>query len=356
MIEGCRRILRQPFFLGTETLVIQEAPPAFLAACPCVDHNGTMQKIRVGVSRCLLGDKVRFDGQHKKDEFITDTLSQWCDFVPVCPEVECGLPIPRETMRLVGTETDYRLITGKTEIDHTERMESWAADRLDQLVEEKLVAFIFKTKSPSSGMRAVKIYSPSGNPVAYNGTGLFARAFMKRFPDIPVEDEGRLRDPGLRENFIETIFVLQRWREMPGDGTAGSLVEFHSRHKYTLMAHSPEKLKTLGRLVAQGSSVPWRELKAEYLAQLRTILSLKKTVRKNTNVLAHMMGYFRKQLSGDEKAELLNEVEKYRLGYTPLVVPLTLIRHYAGKYHQEYLLSQTFLNPHPVELGLLNHV
>lgn len=321
-----------------------------------VGKNGCMEKIRIGISRCLLGDKVRFDGQHKRDAFITETLSKWCDFVPVCPEVECGLPVPRESMRLVGTVDDYRLITGKTGIDHTERMESWARTRLNQLAEEDLVAFIFKTKSPSSGMRNVKIYGPSGSPVGYNGQGLFARAFMNLFPDTPVEDEGRLRDPGLRENFIETIFVLQRWRENARGGTVGDLVTFHSHHKYTLMAHSPEKLRLLGRIVARGSTDHPEDMKAEYLGLLREILSMKKTIRKNVNVLSHLVGYFKKQLSPEEKVELLHEVELYRGQSTPLIVPITLIRHYARKYQQEYLLNQSFLNPHPVEMGLLNHV
>lgn len=315
-----------------------------------------MEKIRIGISRCLLGDNVRYNGGHQRDSFITDTLSQWCDFVPVCPEVECGLPIPRETMRLVGTLDDYRLVTGKTGIDHTERMESWARRRLDQLEKDDLVAFIFKIKSPSSGMRGVKVYSPAGNPVSYKGVGLFARDFMKRFPDIPVEDDGRLHDPGLRENFIETIFVLQRWRTDARGGSIGNLVDFHTRHKYTLMAHSPEKLRQLGRIVARGGSESPQEIKEEYLGLLREILALKKTIRKNSNVLLHMVGYFKTNLTSGEKEELLNEVELYRNRSTPLVVSLTLIRHYARKYGQEYLLGQTFLNPHPAEMGLLNHV
>ncbi len=315
-----------------------------------------MEKIRIGVSRCLLGDKVRFDGQHKKDVFITETLSKWCSFVPVCPEVECGLSVPRESMLLIGSVDDYRLVTGKTGIDHTERMETWADTRLTQLAEEDLVAFIFKTKSPSSGMRAVKIYGPSGSPVGYSGIGLFARAFMDRFPEVPVEDEGRLHDSGLRENFIETIFVLQRWRDDVREGTAGDLVKFHSRHKYTLMAHNPEKLRLLGRIVARGGTESLPHLKAEYLRLLRESLSLKKTTRKNANVLMHLIGYFRKHLTSPEKTELLNEVEIYRKESTPLIVPITLIRHYARKYEEDYLMVQTFLNPHPVEMGLLNHV
>jgi len=319
-------------------------------------QNRSVEKIKIGVSSCLLGNKVRFDGQHKRDAFITDTLSRWCEFVPVCPEVECGLPIPRETLRLVGTVDDNRLVTGKTGVDHTERMNRWAATRLEKLAEDDLVAFIFKTKSPSSGLRAVKVYGVKGQPVSYKGRGLFARAFTRRFPDIPVEDEGRLKDAGIRENFIETIFVLQRWRENVRGGGAGNLVDFHTRHKYTLMAHSPDRLRDLGRIVARGGSQPAESLLDEYLEILRDTLAIKKTAKKNANVLMHMVGYFRKDLSKEEKDELLEEVDRYRIDINPLLVPLTLIRHYARKYDQAYLLDQYFLNPHPVELGLLNHV
>ena len=315
-----------------------------------------MKKIKVGISSCLLGNKVRYDGQSKLDHFLHDTLGQWCDFVPVCPEVECGLPIPRETMRLVGSVENPRLMTGKTGIDHTEKMQTWISCRLEELEKEDLVAFIFKTKSPSSGMRAVKVYKETGEPVSYKGVGLFAAAFMERFPHIPVEDEGRLNDPGIRENFIEAIFVLQRWRELVAPGGMKELVEFHSCHKYTLMAHNPSILKDLGKLCSGSDELSMEERKETYLARLLDILNVKKTVKKNYNTLMHIAGYFRKNLTEDERKELQEEMENYHTSATPLIVPVTLLRHYTRKYQEPYLLKQYFLNPHPVELGLLNHV
>jgi uncharacterized protein YbgA (DUF1722 family) len=259
-------------------------------------------------------------------------------------------------MRLVGSVENPRLMTGKTGVDHTERMMSWAEKRLEDLAGEDLVAFVFKTKSPSSGMRAVKVYNEKGHTISYAGQGLFARAFMERFPDIPVEDEGRLNDPGLRENFIETIFVLQRWRESVRSGSVGDLVKFHSRHKYSLMGHSPEKLRVMGSLVARGGAEPLEELRNRYFDLLLKTLSLKKTVKKNSNVLLHIAGYFKNNLSREEKTELMGEIELYRTGINPLLIPLTLIRHYTAKYEQAYLKDQYFLYPHPVEMGLLNHV
>lgn len=214
-------------------------------------YYSLMEKIKIGISSCLLGNQVRYNGGHQRDRFITDTMAEYCEFVPVCPEVECGLPIPRESMRLVGSAENPRLVTGKTKIDQTDRMAQWMKRRLETHDANDLVAFIFKTKSPSSGLRSVKVYAENGNVISYKGVGLFARGFTEGFPDIPVEDEGPLHDPGIRENFIETIFVLQRWRQGPREGGPGKLVEFHSRHKYTLMAHSQEKLREMGKIVAR---------------------------------------------------------------------------------------------------------
>lgn len=315
-----------------------------------------MDKIKVGVSSCLLGYEVRYNGQHQQDHFIKDILSQWCDFVPVCPEVDCGLPIPRETMRLVGDIENPRLLTSRSGIDHTQRMQTWIKKEMAVLEKEDLVAFIFKTKSPSSGMRKVKIYNETGQTISYAGIGMFARAFMERFPDIPIEDEGRLCDSGLRENFIETIFVLQRWREAIKERKVGNLVGFHSRHKYILMAHSNEKLKLLGKLIARSGSTDFDELVIEYRKILLQLLKLKKTRKKNYNVILHLIGYFKLYLTSDEKVELLSEAENYYNEICPLIVPLTLIRHYTMKYEEKYLMEQFYLNPHPIELKLLNYI
>src|SRR5512136_1518396 len=214
-----------------------------------------MEKIKLGRSKCLLGENVRFDGGHKLDRFLTETLGHYVDYVPVCPEVECGLPVPREAMHLVGDPEDPRLITIRTGKDHTARMQRWAKKRTAELEKEGLCGFVFKGRSPSSGMRGVKIYNEGGAAYA-SGSGIFAHAFMKHFPLLPVEDEGRLHDPALRENFIERVFVSRRWREVVRQGMGiGGLIDFHSRHKLQLMAHSPKHLSNLGKLVAKGKDL-----------------------------------------------------------------------------------------------------
>jgi len=315
-----------------------------------------MEPIRLGVSTCLLGEPVRFDGGHKLDRFVRDTLGRYVEFVPVCPEVECGLSIPREAMHLSGDPDAPRLVTVRTGKDLTDQMRSWAAGRVGELEGEQLCGFIFKSNSPSSGMERVKLHDANHIP-SPRGVGLFARAFMDHFPLLPVEDDGRLHDAGLRENFIERIFIFKRWREMLEDPRKlKHLVEFHSRHKLLVMAHSPKILRDLGKLVAHAQELDASQLYADYLKLLMEALKLKRTVKKNSNVLQHMMGYFKKVLTPDEKQELLEVIGTYQNGHVPLIVPITLINHYGRKYREPYLSVQFFLNPHPIELQLLNHV
>ena len=310
----------------------------------------------IGISSCLLGNKVRYDGQHKLDRYLRDQLGRFVEFVPVCPEVECGLSIPREAMRLVDIEGKHRLMTQKTGIDHTPRMQEWGKEKLDELEQLGLCGFIFKSRSPSSGMRGVKVYKPDGG-AAKSGVGIFARAFMERFPLLPVEDEGRLHDAGLKENFIERIFVFKRWQDLIRQGPSlKGLMDFHADHKLILMAHSPKVLKELGALVAGGKDRSLGELADRYVTTMMEVLKLIATTRKNTNVLEHVMGYFKKQLSSDEKAELKTLIENYHRGLIPLIVPVTLLNHYVRKYHETYLARQHYLNPHPLELMLRNHV
>ena len=310
----------------------------------------------MGISSCLLGQKVRYDGGHKLDRYLANTLGKFVEFVPVCPEVECGFPIPRESFRLVGNPEFPRLVTTRTGQDFTDRMARWASRRVVELEKEGLCGYIFKSKSPSSGMERVKLYDANGVP-SNRGVGMFAMAFMRHFPLLPVEEEGRLHDPGLRENFIERIFVSKRWREMPARARKiGHLVEFHTQHKLLLLAHSPKHSRSLGKLVAEAKEMAPADLYARYLSLLMEALRLKATVKKHTNVLHHLMGYFKKELSGDEKQELLEVIGRYYEGTIPLVVPITLMNHYVRKYDQPYLKTQHYLNPHPVELQLRNHV
>ncbi len=314
------------------------------------------ENIKLGISTCLLGENVRYDGGHKHDRYITDTLGAYLTFVPVCPEVECGLPVPREAMRLVGKPDSPRLVTIRSKVDHTERMLSWAQKRVKELEAEGLCGFIFKAGSPSSGMERVKVYDENGVP-AKTAQGLFARAFKEHFPRIPAEEDGRLHDPGLRENFIERIFALKRWRDSLQKGrTVGNLVDFHARHKLLCLSHSEKHYRAMGRLVAEGKSMPQDRLYMDYERLFMESLRLKATARKNTNVLQHMMGYFKHDLTADEKQELLEVIDDYRRELVPLIVPVTLINHYVRKYDKAYLAQQVYLNPHPLALRLRNHV
>ncbi len=311
--------------------------------------------IRLGISACLVGEKVRFDGGHKLDRFLVETLGQYVEYVPVCPEVEMGLPTPREALRLVEQDGETHLVFARSGEEVTGQMLAWARRRVEELAHENLCGFIFKSKSPSSGMERVKLYDRNGVP-SPRGVGLFARVFMERFPLLPVEEEGRLHDPGLRENFIETIFTLRRWRTVCGEQlTAGALVSFHSRHKYLLLAHSPEKYREMGKLVARSGQEDPVELVEIYQQLLTAALRTRTTPRKHVNVLMHMLGYFKQQLSSDEKQEMLDLIRQYRDGQVPLVVPMTLMGHYVRKYRQPYLQQQIYLQPHPVELKLRNH-
>jgi uncharacterized protein YbgA (DUF1722 family)/uncharacterized protein YbbK (DUF523 family) len=315
-----------------------------------------MEKIKLGISTCLLGENVRFDGGHKLDRYLKDTLGQYVEYVPVCPEVECGFGVPRESFRLVGDPESPRLVTTRTKQDCTERMNAWAKKRAEELAQEDLCGYIFKGGSPSSGMERVKVYDQNGVP-AKVGVGLFARVFMDRFPLLPTEEEGRLHDPKLRENFIGRIFALKRWRETLKDRQSlSALIAFHTRNKLLLLAHSPEHYRLMGKLVAGGKKLSLPELYARYQEIFLQALSLKTTNRKHSNVLMHMLGYFKKQLSGAEKQEMLELIEQYRLEALPLVVPMTLMAHYVRKYDEPYLKDQTYLQPHPAELHLRNHV
>jgi len=314
------------------------------------------EKIKLGISTCLLGEKVRYDGNHKLDPFLRDTLGQWVQYVPVCPEVECSLPTPREAMRLVGDPENPRLVTNNAGIDYTEKMKAWGAERLKELEKEGLCGYIFKSKSPSSGMERIEVYSDKGKPVK-KGVGIWARMFMDYFPLLPVEDEGRLHNPVLRENFIERVFVFKRWREsVAGGKTLDNLVKFHTRHKLLIMAHSVDIYRKLGKLVAEGKKHAPGQLYREYLNLLAGALKLKTTLKKNVNVLHHLMGFFKKVLTADERREVLELIDSYAKGYIPLIVPVTMFNHFVRKYGQPYLSQQYYLNPHPLELKLRTHV
>ncbi len=220
--------------------------------------------VRIGVSSCLLGQKVRFDGGHKRDAFLVDTFGEFVEWVPVCPELEVGMGLPREAIRLVRSDSGIRLVGVRSATDHTESMTRYSARRVEKLARENLDGYILKKDSPSCGMERVKVYDPNGSP-ARTGRGLFAEALLARFPLLPVEEEGRLSDPRLRDNFIERVFAYRRLRDLfVGRWTTGALVKFHTAHKLTLLAHSPAAYKTLGQLVAHAAERPRAEVQAAY--------------------------------------------------------------------------------------------
>jgi len=313
--------------------------------------------IRLGVSTCLLGEEVRYDGGHKLDRFLVNTLGSFVEWVPVCPEVEVGLGVPRESLRLLGDPEAPRLIAPKSGHDYTERMQTWARERLEELADVKLHGFIFKKDSPSSGLFRVRVYDQNGMPRRV-GTGIFPCEMMKRFPLLPLEEEGRLHDMRLRENFIERVFVYYRWtRLLEEDPTPGGLVRFHTAHKLTLMAHSPSHYQEMGRLVAQAGSLPWVELTEKYGRLLMEGLKVLGTPGKHTNVLQHLMGFLKDALSKEDKAELLGLIEDYRGEFVPLIVPLTLLKHHLNRHPvPDWVHQQVYLNPYPKELMLRNHV
>ena len=310
---------------------------------------------RIGISACLLGDEVRYDGGHKRDAFLSDVLSTYVDFVRVCPEVEIGMGTPRDPLRLVrARDGRVRMITTRTGVDHTESMHSWARERLHGLEAEHLAGYVLKRNSPSCGMARVQVFSASGYPQR-NGRGLFAEALMKQFPNLPLEEEDRLLDPVIRENFIERIFAYHRLQKLfRGPWRRGGLVAFHTAHKMALLSHSLVAYDALGRLVASGSPRP--RLQREYERIFMQALAVPSTTRRHTNVLMHMSGHLRKLLDKESRQELARTIDDYRRGVVPLTVPLTMLRQHVRVHHVPYLAGQTYLEAHPYEVMLRNHV
>ena len=310
-------------------------------------------RIKVGVSSCLLGEKVRFDGGHKRHSYTADTLEPYFNFISICPEVECGLPIPRESIHLWGNPTAPLLLTVRTKHDLTSQMHLWCDTQIQNLGQQGLRGYIFKKSSPSCGLFRVKVYQEKGPPTT-TGSGLFAHAIVKAFPLLPLEEEGRLADASLRENFIERVFAYDRLLKFIEEKPCkGDLIRFHTCQKLLLMAHSPDHYRRLGKLVAD--TVHPSELLPLYASLFMEALAMLATPAKQTNVLMHCLGYFKKQLEAWEKQELLELIERYRTGQLPLIVPVTLLKHYIRRFNQAYLAEQLYFSPHPDELMLRNH-
>jgi uncharacterized protein YbgA (DUF1722 family)/uncharacterized protein YbbK (DUF523 family) len=316
----------------------------------------TTIEIRLGISSCLLGEKVRFDGGHKLDTLITETFGRYFTWIPVCPEMEIGLGTPRETLRLVSAGESSRLVAVKSGIDLTDKMSAWAAERLEQLAQLNLRGYILKKDSPSCGMERVRIYQGSGMPQR-SGSGIYAAMLLRRFPMLPVEEEGRLHDAGLRENFVERVFACHRWLAfVDSKPAAGDLVKFHTRHKLTLSSHSDEHYRKLGQLVASAGKRKMAGVLEEYGRLLMEGLRVRATVRKHANVLFHILGYFKKELDAADKEEMVATIGNYRSGLVPLIVPLTLVAHHLRRHPVPWISEQTYLNPYPAELMLRNQV
>ncbi len=318
-------------------------------------NNG---RLNIGVSACLLGQKVRFDSGHKHDRYITDVLGEYFKFIAVCPEVEVGMGVPRESVRLIAGPDGPRMVGSKTGQDWTEKMKALTERRTRQLESFKLRGYILKKDSPSCGMERVKLYPASGGGAPSRDTrGFFGDALLKRYPLLPVEEEGRLNDAPLRDNFIVRVFAYDRLQNLfEGRFNRGEAVKFHARHKYLLMAHSPEHYRKLGQLVAAIKKHTPSDFRKKYSTLFMQALDAKATIRKNVNVLQHILGYLREFLDGGEKKYILGIIEDYHRELVPLVVPITLIKQFIWKYDVEYIKDQFYLDPHPRELMLRNHV
>jgi uncharacterized protein YbgA (DUF1722 family)/uncharacterized protein YbbK (DUF523 family) len=315
-------------------------------------------RLRIGVSACLLGEEVRYNGGHKRDPFLTDMLGQYVEWVPVCPEVEIGLGTPRPAMRLVRIGGDKRMVTPETGADHTEAMRVYSERRVGELFGERLAGYILKKDSPSCGMERVKLYPAEGGAPVKEARGLFAEILLRRWPGLPVEEEGRLHDPLLRESFVTRIFVRDRWMKDEEAGwSRASLMGFHERHKFLLMARNQAGMRRLGRLLGEsGKKEDAHELAQTYLAGMTEVMRRPATRRGHTNVLYHLAGFVTDRIDDGDRRELIESIDRYRAGQLPLIVPVTLIRHHVRRLEVDYLRDQVYLEPHPQELMLLNHV
>lgn len=314
-----------------------------------------MSAMKLAVSSCLLGHEVRFDGGHKKAPFITQLLAKEFELVPVCPEVAIGLGVPRQTLRLVGDVDNPSVIGNRdTSLDVTSQLRVYGHEMAQRLSD--ICGYIVKKDSPSCGMERVRVYDEQQMPQRH-GRGVYIAALMAQMPWLPVEEEGRLNDPVLRENFFERVFIVHRWRSIEKKGiTAAALVKFHSEHKYMIMSRGQHEYRRLGRMVAQAGCHDIKTLAREYFLSLMQVLKRSASKGRHADVMFHLLGYFKKCLSADDKHEVVTLIENYRQGLLPLVVPLTLMRHHLKQVSDQYLQSQHYFSPYPERLMLRNLV
>lgn len=317
----------------------------------------THSKPRIAISACLTGHSVRYNGGHKASDLCRKQLEEHFEWLPVCPEVAIGLGVPRDPIRLVGDPNNPEVVgTRNPGMDSTGPLRSYGEQMAAELGD--ICGYIFMQKSPSCGLERVKVYQPNGHPAVQSGRGAFAQAFCALRPDLPVEEEGRLHDPVLRENFISRVYAYADWQRLLAEGLSrGALVSFHSRYKYLLMANNPQAYRTLGRLLGSMSKDDDpQQVGQRYFSQLMQALRRCASRGTHCNVLQHLSGYFKDTLTQQDKAELQTIISQYQQGVVPLVVPLTLLKHHLRKHPDPYLLQQTYLQPHPESLGLRNAV
>ena len=311
--------------------------------------------LRIGVSSCVIGEEVRWNGGHSRQRYLTDMLGPFVEYVPVCPEVEVGMGVPRPTVRLVREGETIRMIDPKNEVDWTSSMNRLSLSRASDLAGEDLSGFVLKKDSPTCGVFRVRIYTDTG--VERNGRGLFADALIRRMPHLPIEEEGRLNDARIRENFVERIFAYRRVKELfRPRWTVGDVVAFHTREKLLLRAHDERGYRELGKLVASAKSVPRAAFADDYADRFMAIMKRPATVAKQANVLQHMVAFLRWDDDEVGRAEMRETIADYKAGLVPLIVPVTLTRHLASRHDRQILLDSSYLSPHPKELMLRNHV
>ncbi|MEC5342127.1 2-thiouracil desulfurase family protein [Brenneria populi] len=314
----------------------------------------TFDQIPVGISACLLGNPVRFDGGHKRLAFAVEQLSPYFQFEAVCPEMAVGLPVPRPALRLVKNAAEEIVLRASngSPLDVTAQMQRFSAQKVGQL--QHLCGYIVCAKSPSCGMERVKVYDASQKNARKSGTGLFTQELLRQLPWLPVEEDGRLHDPGLRENFIERVYALHELHQLWRQGlNRGALMAFHSRYKLLLLAHSQPEYRELGRFMAGIDK--WTSLDdfaREYRLRLMKLLSHPATRRNHTNVLMHAQGYFRAYLNAPQRRELAQLIDRYRQGLQPLLAPIALLNHYLAEYPDDYLAGQRYFAPYPEALRL----
>jgi len=315
-----------------------------------------VHKPKLGISACLMGAEVRFNGGHKESHLCTRALTEYFEFVTACPEVAIGLGIPREPIRLVGdAQNPQALGTVNRELNVTEALADYGVQMAEELGD--ICGYIFMQKSPSCGLERVKVYTEKGAPVDGGGRGIYAQAFCERHPNLPVEEDGRLNDPVLRENFITRVFAYAAWQDLLKAGiTRRALTEFHSRYKYQLMANDPVQYKALGNLLGNmGRSDP-NEIAPVYFSDLMAALKKPATRRTHTNVLQHLSGYLKQTLSAPDKQEVQQLITQYHQGIVPLIVPLTLLKHHFRQHPDPYVALQVYMQPHPENLSLRNAI